>query len=280
MTVKYEKLTLTYSDEKSYLIVSECEKDAVDVVIPEDIDGVPVVAIGDRAFSDCETLISVVLPDNPEAIRQFDDLYGFEIGDEAFAGCVSLISVTLTHPVNSIGHGAFRNCTALEEIWIPDCYVGPYAFYRCESLKKVNDIDIISEGVFSHCKSLETFPVMAGTREIGEDAFEHCYALTEAVIPASVKRIEPLAFRNCHNLKSVIFESPEDWYSRSRYTGGSRPIDLLDPENNADALKWMDFDDGCGGWFKETEEDRKPKKSLEEILKEIEEWNEKHNSEK
>ena len=280
MTLKYEKLTLTYSDDKTYLIVSECEKDAVDVVIPDEIDGVPVGAIEANAFSDCKTLISVVVPDNPDTLREIADIYGFEIGDHAFDGCGALISVTLPYSVSSIGHGAFRYCTSLEEIWIPDCYIGPYAFCHCESLKKVNEIDIISDGMFSHCKSLETFPVMAGTKDIGEDAFEHCYALTEAVIPASVKRIEPMAFRNCHNLKSVIFESPEDWYSRSRYTGESRPIDLLDPEKNAHALKWMDFDDGCGGWYKETEGDRKPQKSLEEILKEIEEWNEKQNSEK
>ena len=276
-TLKYEKLTLTYDESETLLTVTDCEKDAVEVFIPEEVNGLPVIAIGDNAFNGCDKLVCVTVPDNADYFAELDDVLGFEIGDQAFAECKSLKNVDLPFSVSSIGHGAFRDCEALEEIVLPDCYIGPYAFYRCYSLKKVNPIDIISEGVFSHCKSLSEFPVKEGTPEIGEDAFEHCYALTEAVIPASVKRIEQLAFRNCHNLKTVTFEEPTEWYSRSSYTMKDYPIDVLEPEHNAAVLRGMDFDDGCGGWFRMTESDsHKPQKSLDEIIKEIEEWQEKN----
>lgn len=265
----YGPLTFVQDSSKNYLAVSRCDPEAVNVVIPEHVHGVPVIAILNDAFSGCKKLESVSVPDITDTVYD-GKIKGFEICDQAFAECRALKKVELPYCVSSIGHGAFRECESLTEIKIPDCYVGPYAFARCYSLKQVNPIDIISDGVFSHCKSLESFPVLAGTKCIGEDAFEHCYALTEAFIPASVNRIESLAFRNCHALKSVTFEDPENWYSHSHYTGEDYPKDVYDPERNAQILRNMDFDDGVGGWFK-MDPNAPPKKSLDEILKEIEE---------
>ena len=267
-SIRYESLVLEADNCDLYLTVTKCDSDATEVVIPPYINGMPVIAIAHSAFKGCDKLISVTVSDNKEVYTGTNDPYGFEIEDAAFAECSALKTVILPDCVSSIGHGAFRDCESLEEIYIPDCYVGPYAFYCCYSLKNVNSIDIISEGVFSHCKSLSVFPVKEGTEEIGEDAFEHCYALTEAVIPASVKRIEPLAFRNCHALKSVVFEEPENWYCSSRYTGADVPIDLYEPERNAEILRNMDFDDGDAGWFKAQEDYTPPKSTFEEI----EEW--------
>ena len=250
---KYEKLTLGYCDADNTFTVISCDKDAIEVTIPDYVNNIPVIAIAENAFLGCDKLVSVTVPDNREVYYELDALtLGFEILDQAFAECKALKTVNLTESVSHIGHGAFRDCPSLEEIYIPDCYVGPYAFYRCASLKTVNPIDIISEGVFGCCESLEVFPVKEGTDTISEDAFEHCYALTDIVIPASVRRIEPLAFRNCHGLKTVTFADPEDWYGSSRYTMKDCPIDVLDPTDNAQALKQMDFDDGCGGWFKKS----------------------------
>lgn len=249
--IKYEKLTLEYSESESVLTVTDCEKDAVSVVIPKEIDGTPVVAIGEKAFYGCDQLVSVALPENEEFFSGEKALFGFDIGDGAFAGCRSLKLAKLPLSLSTIGHGAFRECESLEEIFIPDCYVGPYAFCRCYSLKRVNPIDVISDGVFSHCKSLEVFPVKDGTDTIGEDAFEHCYALTNAVIPASVERIEGLAFRNCRGLKTVTFLDPDDWYGSSRYSSISDyELDLSAPAHNAYCLRTMDFDDGCLCWYK------------------------------
>ena len=41
------------------------------------------------------------------------------IGDSAFRGCTSLTSITIPNRVTSIGYRAFRGCTSLTSVTIP-----------------------------------------------------------------------------------------------------------------------------------------------------------------
>ena len=59
-----------------------------------------------------------------------------------------------------------------------------------------------------------------------------------------------LAFRSCYGLKRVTFENPEGWYWTCVYNDTDYDLDLSNPEKNAEMLSTMDFDDGCGGWFR------------------------------
>ena len=244
--IKHGVLTLACQD--SEWRITECETDAVEVLIPAEVDGMPVTAIGECAFADCKRLAKVEFSDIIDYIDAGVIL--FEIGDYAFKNCISITEIELPEIVGFIGRGAFYECTSLRVADIPDCYVGPYAFYGCEALESVTPIRCISEGVFSHCKSLSVFPVAEGAKEIGEDAFYHCYCLVDITIPASVDVIEPLAFRSCKNLARVSFAAPEGWYCRSRYKRGEFPIDQSNPEKNAKKLSGMDFDDGVSGWYR------------------------------
>ena len=81
------------------------------LVIPESVDGYPVVWIGKKAFLSCKTLREICLPES---------LMG--IGDWAFAYCAGLESVTLPYRSLEIGQGAFKECAALSQI--RDCRGG------------------------------------------------------------------------------------------------------------------------------------------------------------
>ena len=98
------------------------------LVIPESIDGVPVVAIGERAFRDCSTLKGdVVLPKSivaieKEAFMNADGLNGRiyfpqslkVISDRAFYGCQSLQGdLIIPDSVETIGDEAFSYCTGI-----------------------------------------------------------------------------------------------------------------------------------------------------------------------
>ena len=66
------------------------------IAIPAEIDGVPVTAIGDRAFAERTDLASVVIPEGVVSI-----------GAQAFSGCAQLRSVSLPETLTNIGEGAF-----------------------------------------------------------------------------------------------------------------------------------------------------------------------------
>jgi len=117
------------------------------VIIPENIS-----AIGDFAYSSCDSLTGVVIPEGVESI-----------GKGAFYYCTALTSASLPEGVASVGSEAFMECTALSRVNIPSSVtsIGSKAFYRC--------------------KALTTLAIPDSVTSIGRDAFLACYALTLSV---------------------------------------------------------------------------------------------------
>ena len=115
------------SGEEGYVVIGY-EDGISSLVIPESIDGVPVVAIGERAFRDCSTLKGdVVLPKSivaieKEAFMNADGLNGRiyfpqslkVISDRAFYGCQSLkADLIIPDSVETIGDEAFSYCVEI-----------------------------------------------------------------------------------------------------------------------------------------------------------------------
>ena len=159
------------------------------VVIPANA-----TTIGNSAFEQCASLISIDIPANVETI-----------GTAAFKGCSSLTTVTFEKESqlktisggysNPNYYGVFSDCTALTSIKIPA------------------SVKTIEEAAFKGCSSLATVTFEKGSqlKTIGGDsyssgAFSDCTALTSIEIPASVETIEAAAFRGCSKLATVTFE--------------------------------------------------------------------------
>ena len=115
------------SGDEGYVVIGY-EDGISSLVIPESIDGVPVVAIGERAFRDCSSLSGdVVLPKSivaieKEAFMNADGLNGRiyfpqslkVISDRAFYGCQSLQGdLIIPDSVETIGDEAFSYCTGI-----------------------------------------------------------------------------------------------------------------------------------------------------------------------
>ena len=157
-----------------------------------------VTTIGEGAFSDCKSLISINIPNSVTTI-----------GKDAFKGCKSLISINIPNSVTTIGSGAFVRCDSLTSINIPNSVttIGKLAFWDCKSLVNINipnSVTTIGKVAFSHCDSLTSINIPNSVTTIGKCAFDGCKSLTNINIPNSVTTIEDRAFRGCENLPSHI----------------------------------------------------------------------------
>ncbi len=152
------------------------------------------VEIGERAFSECSNLTSVIILGGRKKIdwRAFSDCASLnnikipvsivEIGIQAFRGCVNLTSITLPAKLSKIGEGAFSVCTGLSSIEIP------------------KGVRLIDAWTFKDCSGLSSVNLFEGLEEIGEGAFENCTCLKDIAIPGSVVKIDSSAFAGCANL--------------------------------------------------------------------------------
>lgn len=180
------------------------------VVIPQTINGYPVIAIGELAFDNCTSLASVIIP------------YGTtSIGNNAFWGCTSLANVTLPDTITMIGSYAFQYCSSLGSLTIPASVtnIEQSAFFLCSGLTNFSvdtsnpDYSSVDGVLFDKMQTtLIQYPlgltnsnyiIPNGVTNIGAQAFDTCTSLTSVTIPNSVTTIGDYAFAYCFNLASV-----------------------------------------------------------------------------
>ncbi len=104
---------------------------------------------------------------------------------------------------------AFQNCTALEEIVIPDSVSVADArgmFSYCTALKKVvlpTGLTAIPSDMFKGCTALREIVIPEGVRQIAVSAFQDCASLKKINIPQNVRIIGGNAFRGCTSLERI-----------------------------------------------------------------------------
>ena len=210
----------------------------------------PVTYIGWYAFSNCDGLTSVTIPNSVTSIEE-----------EAFYDCDGLTDITLPDNVPSIAYNAFNgagiyaniiidNVTyKVSPITIPESYYEVYGGYNnrisgyglitfhigdstyAPTEAYVYDCEQSRSGHLNIPSSIEfagnTYPVTS----IGNNAFEGCSGLTSVTIGNSVTSIGDYAFRSCSGLTSITLPNSVTYigYEAFRYCSGLTSITL--PEN-------------------------------------------------
>ena len=183
------RVTVTF-DEETGTITAFDDPDHVlgisGVTIPEQINGVDVVAIGEGVFAGNDSLISI-MPHFP---------FG------SYGG-----SLYLPEGLKSIGERAFWGCENLDFVSPPDSLetVGDYAFSYCSKLVEVLAQEMVSIGeyAFQACSALNTISFTDALQTIGDYAFSSCSALTGFAVPETVTEIPDGMFSGCENLQYV-----------------------------------------------------------------------------
>ncbi len=139
------------------------------------------------------------------------------IGDSAFRDCSSLTGISIPDSVTSIGDAAFSGCISLTGINIPDgvTSIENNTFYKCKRLTNISIPDsVTSIGVeaFAECKSLMNISIPDSVTSIGYGAFYGCISLTSIRIPKGITEISGAnvfggtfgTFSDCSSLMSII----------------------------------------------------------------------------
>ena len=131
-----------------------------------------------------------------------------DIGDGAFRGCTALEEVSLPEGVESIGASAFGQCLALASVELPDSLrtIGFEAFYKCTALRTLDlggGLREIGRDAFYACTALESVQFGECLETIGNWAFFRCSPLASVGLPDSLRSIGDYAFYLCEALESV-----------------------------------------------------------------------------
>ena len=111
------------------------------------------------------------------------------VGQNAFKNCTTLTNISIPNSVTSIDSSAFDGCTGLTSITIP------------------NSVTSIGYEAFYYCTGLTSVSIGSGVTSIGESAFDSCSGLTSITIPNSVTSISRYAFSYCTGLISFTCEA-------------------------------------------------------------------------
>ena len=206
----YVEVNLTINDQLVHgMALYSCEQGVKDLLIPEEVNGLPVVAIGvgyciyDTSFGATPSIESISIPETVQYI-----------GTHAFNGCTELSDLTLPTGIKYIGSWAFEDCPGLKELRItPDLKLDYQSLVRASGLRKV----IIEEGVtfipfFTGCSSLTEITLPSTITKLGTDGSDgnepHFWGtqITFVEIPEGVTYLGWYVFQ-ASNIESIILPS-------------------------------------------------------------------------
>lgn len=141
--------------------------DSERIVVPKEINGLPVISIGPKAFENA-SFSELILPSSIVAICE-----------KAFSGCKKISSIDLPNNLVYLGGYAFAY-SGLSSITFPD------------SLK------VINSGCCSNCKNLTTVILGKSTTTLSYAAFSECSNLSQISLPESIEVIESNVFRDTY----------------------------------------------------------------------------------
>ena len=214
----------TYSNKAVITGISESGKTKSTIKIPEEIDGMPVYAIGDKAFYGNKSIDSITISNNVEVIGKsaFEGCklrYAYinnannlrEIQDKAFKDS-GLESIAFPTSIYRINDEVFANCKSLGSVSFNNStslyYIGNRAFENCKYISSINlskckSLGDIGNEAFIECTGLGTINLPETLKVINDRAFKGCTKISQIKCNTALEVLGNGAFENCSSLKGV-----------------------------------------------------------------------------
>ncbi len=205
----------TYTVTDGAVTITGCSEDVTEVVIPAEINGIPVTTIGEKAFYERTDITSLTVPPTLTSSKI-----------NAFYNCTSLANIYITdlsawcaidfpqdsaYPLyysTSKDTKMYVNGDLLEDLIFPEDVTTPKSrvFCNVDSIKTVklhDNVEILPMRAFQDCNNLVSVDLGNGVKTFGACAFKLCKSLESIVIPDSVMDYGNALFHGCTSLKSV-----------------------------------------------------------------------------
>ncbi len=199
---------------------------ATEAVIPDNINGVPVVGIDQQPFGYCRELTTITMPDTLQYFR-WSDLCCTTLvrvgSDEVVEPSVSKLIVSENNPYYTVSDGILYSKDMKTLIGCPPAMdmkelkiseetetIGDYAFVECIGLEKAaipSHIKHINNNAFTACINLKSAVIPESVTSISGDMFYYCSSLSEVTFMGAAEKIGYGAFAGCTSLKN--FAIPE-----------------------------------------------------------------------
>lgn len=187
----------TYVNHGDSIEITGFNNSVSDVVIPSEIEGLPVTAISVGAFY-LSTITSIEIPNTVTSI-----------GEMAFLGCTSLKSVKLSTGVAKIDKNAFGSCSALREVQVAKDNPN-FSSLDGVLYSKAQDTLVI----YPAAKTDAAYTIPGGVTSVAMYAFSENPYLETIAIPNSLIKVGDSAFFNCKNLRSVSYNGTEEEWNQ------------------------------------------------------------------
>lgn len=187
----------TYVNHGDSIEITGFDNSVSDVVIPSEIEGLPVTAISTGAFY-LSAITSIEVPDTVTSI-----------GEMAFLGCTSLKTVKLSTGVAKIEKNAFGSCSVLQEVQVAKDNPN-FSSLDGVLYSKAQDTLVI----YPAAKTDAAYTIPGGVTSVAMYAFSENPYLETLTIPNSLIKVGDSAFFNCKNLRAVSYNGTEEEWNQ------------------------------------------------------------------
>ena len=192
----------SYTEQNDTVTITAYSGNSIAVAVPATINGLPVTAIADGVFESHTELVRLHIADGVQSI-----------GAAAFRGCSGLLELTLPDSVTHIGDSAFERCTSLYFADVGDGLrtLGASAFAGCDALLSLTlpvTLESVGDAALADCGLLEDVIIVSPDAELSSDIFGTPASEIRVYAPSGSDTLGAVA-ANGHNIIAVATAAPD-----------------------------------------------------------------------